>query len=727
MAPPHAPEPYDRRHRPFGLYVYPKIVVRIALFFTLAAAACGQRVSTAVDGGDPGDGDSDGADYDGGDAGDPGDGPDPGDAVLDCQSCHGMDGSPAPPLDTQGRSDTSLASVGAHRSHLRGGPRFRTGQCTDCHTVPQNNDDPGHIDPSPAELNWGQVARADGSLTLYDGDRCTVYCHGETLSGGANTNPRWTVVGNGPPCGSCHGVPPPPPHPVTGFACGGCHPFDGLAPADPERHVDGILDVSASCTSCHGDPATGPAPPEDTHGGSDTALTGVGAHASHLAPSDWHAPLACSECHLVPGGVGQAGHIDGDGVAEVTFGGRATSDGAAANWDGAECSAYCHGATLSGGSNTTPVWTAVGSGQAACGSCHGLPPGGGHPSGTECWLCHGAVVEQGLAFVDPSLHINGVVDADAACGACHELPPPSGAHLTHAALAEPVYGGLGTAADLASPSGYAYGCGQCHPRDSTRHMNGGLAEVELYDPSAPAGSLKAQHPANASYAAGPIVLTDDFGRPYTLGTCSNVYCHSGISTSTGVVAAPGWDFPFTGYPVTYPAYTVTRAREYGVVGFGDGPRACGDCHGYPPRGSSPVVNAAAGESHAYLRADGYEDLHVFNHGFEPIACRTCHNATVQEVSAWTRDAMGVTTLSDVAIASYSRHGDGTIDVAFDVTNGFVYNGSGGPRSMDLASAAYSAATRTCSNVACHHQQSAVTFGTPYRSENSAECNVCHRY
>ncbi len=514
----------------------------IATGVALVMVSCTPASPPGPHGADPGDADLDGGDS--GDPGDPGDPGDGGDASFDCQSCHGSAGNPAPPLDTQGRASTTFLTVGAHRSHLRSGSRYRTGVCADCHLVPSAQEDAGHIDPSPAELLWGEVAQADQVTPSYDGSTCSVYCHGVSLHGGANPTPTWTRVGNGPPCGSCHGIPPPVGHVGVGFDCTGCHPFSGLTPLDPERHVNGTLDV------------------------------------------------------------------------------------------------------------------------------------------------------------------------DVTCGACHDLPPATGAHATHAALAAPVYGGLGTAADLTGGAGYAYGCGHCHPLDPSRHMNGGSAEVELFDANAPLGSLKAQNPASASYS---------------LGACSNVYCHSGMATTSGPVPWPGRDFPFTDYPVAYPDYPLARTRVYRAIGWDDGPRACGDCHGFPPRGESPAVSAGAGESHAFLRDDGYEDLHIFNHGFEPVLCRTCHYDTVQALGTYTRDAMGVTTLDDVAVGGYAHHVNGDIDVVFDVAHGFVYDTSGGARSMDLSTAAYDGATRTCTNVACHYEQTAVAFGTPYRPESSVECNICHRF
>jgi predicted CxxxxCH...CXXCH cytochrome family protein len=108
----------------------------------------------------------------------------------------------------------------------------------------------------------------------------------------------------------------------------------------------------------------------------------------------------------------------------VVFGGMALAQGAAPSWSRATatCSAtYCHGGTLAGGSNTAPDWSKPGLGQAACGTCHGLPPAAfpspAHPVyvySALCFACHPAT-----ATVDPGgqntivpggSHLNGSVE-----------------------------------------------------------------------------------------------------------------------------------------------------------------------------------------------------------------------------------------------------------------------------------------------------------------------------
>jgi nitrate/TMAO reductase-like tetraheme cytochrome c subunit len=67
--------------------------------------------------------------------------------------------------------------------------------------------------------------------------------------------------------------------------------------------------------------------------------------------------------------------------------------------------------------NNVAVWTEPAS--AECGSCHGnstssLPKtnseGGTHPGSTNCSNCHGGVVDADLKIINPSKHIDGLLN-----------------------------------------------------------------------------------------------------------------------------------------------------------------------------------------------------------------------------------------------------------------------------------------------------------------------------
>jgi predicted CxxxxCH...CXXCH cytochrome family protein len=153
------------------------------------------------------------------------------------------------------------------------------------------------------------------------------------------------------------------------------------------------------CSTCHGS-INSIAPPRDIGNNATTVFTGVGAHQSHLGLGR----VECSECHLVPQRYSDLRHVDTELPAEVTFGTLATQGGRTPTWNGETCAnTYCHG-------NTQPNWTVVGHGEAACGTCHGLPPASPHPQSTNCVQCHQRVVNTLMQIINQDLHVNGNVD-----------------------------------------------------------------------------------------------------------------------------------------------------------------------------------------------------------------------------------------------------------------------------------------------------------------------------
>jgi predicted CxxxxCH...CXXCH cytochrome family protein len=171
----------------------------------------------------------------------------------DCTACHGGL-NPAPPRDLDGSSDTRLPGVGAHQAHVLGTPRSRPVPCSECHEVPKTVLAAGHLDSAyPAEVAFSGVAVVPGVTASYANGRCNdTACHGArwssgNASGGSNTTPIWTRVdGTQAGCGSCHGLPPPPPHPYGSLnpVCSVCHEDiapDNLTFVRPELHADGLL------------------------------------------------------------------------------------------------------------------------------------------------------------------------------------------------------------------------------------------------------------------------------------------------------------------------------------------------------------------------------------------------------------------------------------------------------------------------------------------------------
>ncbi len=340
-----------------------------------------------------------------------------------CDSCHGSGGIAAPPLDTVGNSATTARGVGAHRAHVDSSTWRKDIACSECHIVPGATLAVGHFDTElPAEINFGTLA---GNASWNGGSCSNTYCHGTTLSGGVSTSPVWTQVdGTQGQCNSCHGAPPPAPHPA-GSDCGQCHDTmtagGGLVITDPARHIDGNLDVvgDLACDGCHGSGGIA-APPVDVAGNSVTSARGVGSHREHLGASNWHQEIPCSACHQVPSTTSSVGHVDSELPAELTFSALA---GASSQFNGTTCTnSYCHGATMAGGNATNPQWTLVDGSQSQCDSCHGAPPPPPHPVGNDCGACHPSMTAGGgLVITNAAMHINGnvEVDEDLACDGCH--------------------------------------------------------------------------------------------------------------------------------------------------------------------------------------------------------------------------------------------------------------------------------------------------------------------
>jgi len=356
----------------------------------------------------------------------------------------------------------------------------------------------------------------------------------------------------------------------------------------------------------------------------------------------------------------------------------------------------------------------------------GLAPGDlsaggyiGHYDGVKCTECHS--------------HNEGFKPA---CGVCHDAPPPTGTHLKHFSGTKDNagYGSTSTAQDVSTQApGYLFNCGNCHPLDGTRHMNGatnsggGDAEIELYNPDSPAGSIKALNPPTATYTPGATLYVDSKGKKYTVGgTCNNIYCHSGPEFATTQPVPDPLPGPAV-YPLAYdPPWEslVVQTRQYKSPQWGAAAFECNGCHGYPIMNQYPAVSAGAGDTHAWIDDFGYLNLHMWNMSFDPLQCNVCHYNTVRDDYLWVRDNTSIQ-LGNISIFNSSSHVNGAKDVAFTPVP-VVYQKVNGDVLKNLSSASFNPDTKTCSNVACHQKQTEVKWGSPYRWWNGFECNTCHR-
>ena len=730
-----------------------RVLQVIGLLALLGAPACGSHVA----GGTSSEAGSDAQDGLAGlddvalDAGDSsaGDVPLPDDATTAqwspaCYSCHGTHGAdnPAPPKGTDGTLLTTDPPVGAHQHHLGESAWHRRVQCADCHLVPTSvTHHNGVID-----FDWSGPAIAGDATPTFAADTLScsgAWCHGVKLFGAPAgqtvlRQPVWNQVdGTFNACGAaCHTTPPGPPHPPNAN-CAACHgaviaSFDAATQQatwnDAKRHVDGTIDAPAlTCTTCHGDPATGnAAPPKGTQGETGTTSLAVGAHQQHLTASNWHGPVACSACHTVPGMP-----LHADGVAQVTFSGLAQANGASPDFaaPAATCSgAYCHGATLppaKSGSTVvkTPKWTQVDGTFNQCGAaCHTTPPGGAHPSNDQCQQCHGDVIAafdatSGQAmWKAPVLHINGKVEVSGVtCTACHgdaatnQPAPPKGTH-GETAESEPAVGAhmqhLGASAWHREVQ-----CGDCHvvPTAPT-HANGSV-DFAWGGPSAAGGAAPAFSPT-------------------ALG-CSGTWCHGAMlpgSAQSSAKSTPNWtqvDGTFsscgmachtTPPPPPHPGNTACQTCHSAVIaafdpktetaiwkdasrhidGTIDAPAlACTTCHGNPQTGQAQPPQGTHGEVATTAQAVGAHASHLqASNWHRNVQCADCHLVPTQQT-----------------------HADGTVQLQF----GAVSTADGATPSFDEAAA-------TCSGAYCHGatlvQASAKAPTTPKWTQVDGTFNQC---
>jgi predicted CxxxxCH...CXXCH cytochrome family protein len=464
---------------------------------------------------------------------------------------------------------------------------------------------------------------------------------------------------------------------ATGFACARCHDVAG---AD-----GGTIAWQTNCTLCHGgaENASG-APPRNIWGYTADAVR-TGAHSTHLAGSDIAPPLPCEVCHVKPADALAPGHIDSVAsgavpMATVTFGGLAAL-GTTPAWDrdAATCrNTFCHGATLPGGTLKAPVWTGVGQGQAACGTCHGSPPPSPHPYQgndlTRCSGCHSFTMSPSGAVIPPSAggkHLDGLVQATSGHDLSWTDPLSPGFHafaadsnilnctVCHGGDLTGGFAGVACANchDRNLPPGVAswkVNCVMCHggadnksgapPRATWGNagdpLRTGAHSAHVAGPWAAPFDCSACHPkpsdalspghidqGTATVAFGGVALNGGAAPSWRRadGTCSSTYCHGNYS---GVYAYSSWDWSLD-QPVT--AYAYYQGKN-GTPAWTGAPATCDSCHGNPP----------------WTRETGAV-WHSGHHG-GGNDCQLCHP-----------DATGVNG-AGTAITDPSLHVNGAIDV-----------------------------------------------------------------
>lgn len=372
-------------------------------------------------------------------------------------------------------------------------------------------------------------------------------------------------------------------------------------------------DGAPSCLKCH---AAGPTSCDTCHG----SQLGE-AHPAHVRGLSQGRPIACSACHPTPQSYRDPGHLfEADGSPRtaplrIQFGelaGLSAPHGirlpapAFSSLDRGCDNIYCHGAPFGDAQaqNTRPLWRAAPE-QAACGTCHGLPPASHDRAQTHCVRCHNRTVDTGNNLVPGGLHLNGRVDVgdgSGTCYACHGSPasiaPPNdiGGNREVSALGVGVHQShLQATHRLRGP----IACGDCHIVPSSMMSPGHI------DPVLPASVFpRSTTFVSIAQADGAMPAWDRQS-----GRCSRVYCHGGgtamsADTATGLLQSPMWTQPGQAY--------------------------CGSCHGIPPRDAAHAPTLRLSD------------------------CAGCHPATM--------DATGTLLVTGFPGAQTSAHINGVVDV-----------------------------------------------------------------
>jgi len=373
-------------------------------------------------------------------------------------------------------------------------------------------------------------------------------------------------------------------------SCQSCHGATYAGGVAKSPCITCHVDTPEGCSACHGSGAN-PAPPLDLSGNFATSVRGVGAHQAHLAEGELTDAMACSACHTAPQALHDAGHVDSGAPAEVRFTGLAAMNGASPVWNGETCqNTYCHGVAA-------PVWTGVGGGEAACGTCHSLPPDmSTHPKVDACELCHGGVVDADRKIIDKSLHVNGQVDVS--FGHPDGFANPTSPNFHTVAIRDAGWqlsdcqschgadyaGGTVGVSCLTCHPNTPESCATCHgsatsfapPKDLDDHTDTGFRGVGAHQTHltqsavaralecrnchavptqvADAGHIDSSLPAEVTF--GTLALTGGAAATWDGATCANTYCHGTFKGGNQVEA-------------TWTDVAVGQA-------------ACGTCHGTPP-------------------------------------------------------------------------------------------------------------------------------------------------
>ncbi len=619
--------------------------------------------------------------------------------TTECRACHGSTNNAAPPRGLKGQTATTDVGVGAHQQHLAFGPAHEPIACETCHVVPTSKYQKGHLDAADerATVTFSGLALANNATaSAYDpkANTCSVYCHGNTLkSPGKDSKPLWTKVdGSQRGCDSCHGAPPPAPHPKDNN-CKGCHAAtmgEGMVITNRSMHVNGKVDIvlgpDVNCAGCHGAPPLTDKHPSkagncgDCHATTVKGTRGIIAGGTHmngkvdvvLLP----AGNSCDGCHGAP--------------PTVTKDGKPHPQKAQCN--------DCHASTVDanqmlivGGTHRNDkVDVKLAAKPLSCDGCHGAPPlvagkdKKPHPQQTQCSNCHSTTVTADRTIIDGGTHMNGSVEVKVAlnataCDGCHMAPPQ-----------------FVTATGKPHPQKTQ--CNDCHAStvnadrtlvDGGTHMNNKV-DVKL------AAVLTS---CDGCHLAPPAVISAT-GKPHPQQTQCND-CHSTTVKADKTIVEGG-----------------THMDGKVEVALAPSPTSCAGCHLAPPNvtstGKIHPKSDVCGDCHSTTvdankklvsggtHMDGKVEVVVAT---APSSCTGCHAAPPKTTAAGKphpqsdkcSDCHAASIDADKHVVSGGTHMDGKVEVAI------------GPGTCTL----------------CHEAPPKKTAGGLPHPQTVSDCSKCH--
>ena len=462
--------------------------------------------------------------------------------------------------------------------------------------------------------------------------------------------------------------------------CSSCHAISGTSPAASaplcstcHRVADPTLTATGTgtCLSCHSGTAGLPAGP-----GGASFPSIAGAHAKHMVLPT---ALTCDTCHAGSGS-GTATHYANSrstaGPAPVVISSSFNSKAAIAAFtpSALTCSnVSCHGG------QATPAWTTAGSINSA----------------TDCTKCHSVA-----ASADTVTNFNDAF----------------GRHAL----------GTHNAATLAN----GIACTTCH--SMTNGSSGAVAHFKYLNTPAVDGTatgLPADQLPSGTIVFDAAIVTGARTYSVTTGTQGNGGCALTCHTHLHTAAASTWTAAGTPHPVPFGAgQTDTQNNGHFTASATTFSSDCSSCHaisGTSPAASAPLCNSCHKVSDPTLTATGTG------------TCLSCHSGTAglptgpggasfpSIAGAHAKHMVLPTTLTCDTCHAGSGSGTATHYANSRSTAGPAPVAISSTFNSKAATAAFSPAALTCSNVSCHGGQATPAWTTAGSINSATDCTKCH--